>query len=203
MLMVKTFLLAASLTLAALAPRQETFKPDDEGFIRNWLVLAPISIEEGTGAQELDKQQVKDEGKIRPKAGDKVKAGAKDLAWTAHKTADFFIDFRESFDKNNGEDVVGYAVAYVWSESEMKDIKLKIGSNDESKTYLNGKEVIKFDETRTLEKDQNEATVTLQKGENLLVFKVINEKNAWQGCARFTDRGGIGIKNLKISLAPQ
>jgi hypothetical protein len=200
---MKSALILSLVAGFALVPAQDTFKTDDEGFIRNWLVLAPIPIEEGSAAQEIDKQQIKDEGKIRPKAGDKFKAGAKELAWTAHKPADFFIDFRESFAKENGEDVVGYAVAYVWAADEMKDIKLKVGSNDQCKAYVNGKEVIKFDETRTLEKDQNEASVTLQKGENVLVFKVINEKNNWQGCARFTDRGGVAIKTLKIALAPQ
>ena len=200
---MKSALILAALLGWAFAPAQEAFKTDEEGFIRNWLVLAPIPIDEGSAAQEIDKQQIKDEGKIRPKAGEKVKAGAKELSWTAHKPADYFIDFRESFAKENGEDVVGYAVAYVWAQDEMKDIKLKVGSNDQCKAYVNGKEVIKFDETRTLEKDQNEATVTLNKGENLLVFKVINEKNNWQGCARFTDKSGVAIKTLKIALAPQ
>ena len=192
------------VALAAFVPApQDTFKTDDEGFIRNWLVLAPISIEEGSAAQEIDKAQVKDEAKIKPKAGEKVKAGTKEVTWTAHKTADFFIDFKESFDKNAGEDVVGYAVAYVWAEAEMKDVKLKVGSNDQCKAWLNGKDVLKFDETRTLEKDQNEGSVTLNKGENVLVFKVINEKNNWQGCARFTDKTGAALKGLKIALAPQ
>ena len=201
---MRSALILAALAGLAFAPAaQDTFKTDDEGFIRNWLVLAPISIEEGSAATELDKAQVKDEGKLRPKAGQKVKAGAKEIAWTAHKTADFYIDFKESFDKANGEDVVGYAVAYVWAEAEMKDVKLKIGSNDQAKAWVNGKEVLKFEETRTLEKDQNDATVTLAKGENVLVFKVINEKNNWQGCARFTDKAGGAIKNLKIALAPQ
>lgn len=200
---MKTALLFASLAGLPFASKQDTFKPDDQGFVRNWLVLAPIPIDEDAGAAEIDKQQVKDEAKIKPKAGEKVKAGGKDLIWTAHKTADFFIDFRESFGKERGEDAAAYAVAYVQAEAEMGDVKIKIGSNDQAKVYLNGKEVIKFDETRTLEKDQNEATVALKKGENVLVFKVINEKNNWQGCARFTDKTGAGIKNLKIALAPQ
>ena len=200
---MKAALITAALAGLAFAPVQDTHKTDDEGFVRNWLVLAPISIEEGSAATELDKQQLKDEAKSKPKAGEKHKFGAKEVAWTAHKTADFFIDFKESFDKAAGEDVVGYAVAYVWAEAEMKDVKLKIGSNDQAKAFLNGKEVIKFEETRTLEKDQNDATVTLAKGENVLILKVLNEKNNWQGCARFTDTAGGAIKNLKIALAPQ
>lgn len=202
---MKAALISAALAGLAFAPAavQDTHKTDDEGFVRNWLVLAPISIEEGSAATELDKAQIKDEARSKPKAGEKHKFGGKEVAWTAHKTADFFIDFKESFDKAAGEDVVGYAVAYVWAEAEMKDVKLKIGSNDQAKAFLNGKEVIKFEETRTLEKDQNDATVTLAKGENVLILKVLNEKNNWQGCARFTDKAGGAIKNLKIALAPQ
>jgi uncharacterized Zn ribbon protein len=81
-------------------------------------------------------------------------------------------------------------------------VKLSIGSNDQSKVWLNGKPIIKFADTRTLEKDTDSGDVTLAKGQNVLVFKVINEKNNWQGCARFM-KDGAGVKNVKISLTPQ
>jgi hypothetical protein len=45
--------------------------------------------------------------------------------------------------------------------------------------------------------------VTLQKGQNVLVFKVVNEKVDWSGCARFTDKDGQVIKGLKITTAPK
>ena len=193
-------MLAAILALLA-APAQDTHAPDAEGFIRNWLVLAPIAVEEGSAATELDKDLVKDEANIKPKAGDKVKIDGKEVAWTAHKTADFFIDFLASFGKERGEDVCGYAVAYVWAEEEMK-VKLAVGSNDQCKAYVNGKQVVKFSETRTLEKDSDTGETTLVKGQNVVVLKVLNEKNNWQGCARFM-KDGSAVKNLKISLAPQ
>ena len=193
-------LLAASLVFLAV-PAQEPQAPDAEGFIRNWLVLAPIAVEEGSAATELDKDLIKDEANIKPKAGDKVKIDGKELAWTSHKTADFFIDFLASFGKERGEDVAGYAVAYVIADADMK-VKLSVGSNDECKAYVNGKQVLKFSETRTLEKDSDTGETTLSKGQNVLVFKVLNEKNNWQGCARFM-KDGAPVKNLKISLAPQ
>jgi hypothetical protein len=194
-------MLALALFAAVLAPAQDAAAPDGEGFIRNWLVLAPIPIEEGSGAAEIEKEIVKSEGSMKPKAGDKEKVDGKDVAWKAHKTADFFIDFLESFGKERGEDVCGYAVAYVIADAEMK-VKLAVGSNDQCKAYVNGKEAIKFTETRTLEKDTETAEVTLNKGQNVLVLKVINEKNNWQGCARFL-KDGAGVKNVKISLTPQ
>jgi hypothetical protein len=81
-------------------------------------------------------------------------------------------------------------------------VKLSIGSNDQCKLWLNGKQVIKFAETRTLDKDTDSADVTLARGQNVLVFKVINEKNNWQGAARFL-KDSAGVKNLKIAVAPE
>ena len=66
----------------------EDLKPDEEGFIRNWLVLAPIPLPEGTsGAEAVDKEQVAGEKDLKPKEGDKTKAGDKELAWKAVKAA--------------------------------------------------------------------------------------------------------------------
>src|ERR1051326_4112486 len=145
-------MLGLSLLAAILFPAPETFSVDAEGFIRNWLVLAPIPVEEGNGATEIDKEFVKGEATIKPKADEKVKVEGKDLVWKAHKTADFYIDFLESFGKERGENVCAYAVAYVLSDEEQK-VKLAVGSNDECKAYLNGKKIVSFSETRTLEKD--------------------------------------------------
>jgi hypothetical protein len=39
---VKAFQIVAVLS-AIFLPAQETFSPDADGFIRNWLVLAPIA----------------------------------------------------------------------------------------------------------------------------------------------------------------
>src|SRR5690242_876435 len=122
----------AALLLFAAQPQDA---PDAEGFIRNWLVLAPIPVEEGSASTELDKDFIKDEANIKPKAGDKVKVDGKELAWTSHKTADFFIDFLASFGKERGEDVAAYAVAYVQADADMK-VKLSVGSNDQCKAYV-------------------------------------------------------------------
>ena len=197
---MKSSLIVACLA-AILIPSAETYSPDADGFIRNWLVLAPIAIQEDSGASEIDKDFLKGEATIKPKAGDSVTVDGKTLTWKPHQTSDFFIDFLQAFGKERGEDVAGYAVAYVIADDEM-NVKLSIGSNDQSKVWLNGKPIIKFADTRTLEKDTDSGDVTLAKGQNVLVFKVINEKNNWQGCARFM-KDGAGVKNIKVSLTPQ
>ena len=50
------------LLVAGVARADEAFKPDEEGFIRNWLVLAPLPFGGAQdGAEALGKQQVPDE----------------------------------------------------------------------------------------------------------------------------------------------
>ena len=193
--------LVVALLGAMLLPVPDTFSPDAQGFIRNWLVLAPIAVQEDSGASEIDKEFLKGEATITPRAGDKATVGGKELTWSAHQTSDFFIDFLQAFGKERGEDAAAYAVAYVIAGEEMK-VTLSIGSNDQSKAWINGKQITRFTDTRTLEKDTESGEVTLAKGQNVLVFKVINEKNNWQGCARFM-KDGAPAKNITISLAPQ
>jgi hypothetical protein len=197
---MKASLIVASL-IAILLPAPETFSPDAEGFIRHWLVLAPIAIEGDSGASEIDKDFLKGEATITPKADEKVTVGGRELTWKAHQTSDFFIDFLQAFGKERGEYVAAYAVAYIIADDEMK-VTLSVSSNDQGKAWVNGKQIFRFAETRTLEKDTDRGEVTLAKGQNVLVFKVINEVNNWQGCARFM-KDGAGVKNIKISLAPQ
>jgi hypothetical protein len=183
---------------AATAP--QTVTPDAEGFIRNWLVLAPIGIEGESGAAELDREFIK-EAAAKPSPGDKASVGGATLAWTAHQTSDYFIDFLQSFGKARGEYVAGYALAYVLADEDMS-VTLALSTNDQGKAWLNGKPVFTFSETRTLEKDTDKIPVTLTKGQNVLLLKVINEVNNWQACARFL-KDGTPVKNLKIALMPQ
>jgi len=174
---------------------------DGEGFVREWLLLAPIPLANGEdAAAAVDKQQVPDEAKLEPKDGDKVTVGGADLAWKKVAAKEHYFDFNDFLGKQT-EQSVGYAVTYVVSDAEVKDAVLKIGSDDQAKVYLNGKEVGKVTEARALEKDQNSYEgLTLKKGSNAVVFKVINEGGDWSGCARFTDKDGKPLKGLKVEL---
>ena len=197
---MRASLLVALFSLIAPAA-QQPLSPDADGFIRNWLVLAPIAIGGESGATEIDRDFLKGEAAIKPKADDKVVVGGAEVAWKPHQTSDYFIDFLQSFGKERGEYVAGYAVVYVLADQDMK-VTLALSTNDQGKAWLNGNEVFKFADTRVLDKDTDRVDVTLAKGQNVLVLKVINEVNNWQACARFL-QGGAPVKNLRISLAPQ
>ena len=178
-------------------------KPDAEGFLRDWLVLAPLSIGDSSGADEIDKKQFATEAKPAATEGAGQRFGSKELTWEKVASKTFYVDFKE-LNPSESEHVVAWAVAYVVAAEEKSGLTLKMNSNDQGKVYLNGKEVVKFTETRTLEKDgeNTAADVTLKKGVNVVVLKVVNEENNWQGSVRFLDPAGKPVTDLKIETKP-
>ena len=139
---------------------------------------------------------VKGLDELRAKAGDTVKVGDRALIWKEHTCKEYLLDFNVLLGTQT-EDSVAYAVSYVVAPEELKSVKMKTGSDDHAKVYLNGKQVFRHAEVRAIEKDADITEVTLQKGVNVLVIKVINEKVEWALCLRFTDKDDNPLTNLK------
>ena len=197
--------LTLTLVLGALAlpVAAQNGKPDPEGFIRDWLVLAPFSIGENSAADELDKKQFATEAQPAVKEGDVQAIGSKELAWSKIASKTFYIDFKELHPEQS-DHVVAWAVAYIVCPAEKSGLTLRMNSNDQGKAYLNGKELVKFTDTRTLEKDaeSSAANVTLKQGVNILVLKVVNEENNWQGSIRFLDAAGKPATDFAVETKP-
>jgi len=193
--------LALTLLLPTLVAADDKSGVDEDGFLQRWLVLAPIPFAANeTGTDALDKEQLKDEAKLKPKVGDKLKVGDKEFVWKEYTCPDHLLDLNRLLGVET-EDSVAYAVTLVVSPAEFKDVKMKTGSDDQSKVYLNGREVFKFAEERAAEKDQDTTDVTLRKGVNVLVVKVVNVKVDWSFCVRFTGRNDKPLANLKSQTA--
>ena len=203
----KTVIMAALLLSLFAIPcqaRAEEFAPRSDGFIRDWLLLAPIQLAaDADGAEAIEKNQIPDEGLLKPKAGDKVTVRGKELTWKKVKATDYFLDLNAICNAET-EKTVGYAVTYVRADEERKNLRLKMGSNDEGKVFLNGKLLLKTSEARALNQDSDTARdVTLNKGINVVVFKIFNEGGTdWQGCLRFTDASDKAVTNMVIRLEP-
>lgn len=193
--------LALPLLLAARPAADDKAGVNEDGFLQRWLVLAPVPFAPNEGGTDaLDREQLQGEAKLKPKAGDTVKVGDKELTWKEHTCPEHLLDFN-AFLGAQTEDSVAYAVTFVVAPEELKGVKMKTGSDDQCKVYLNGKEVLKFAEERSADKDQDTTEVTLQKGVNVLVAKVINVKVDWSFCVRFTDRDDKPLTNLKSKTA--
>jgi len=196
----------AFLTMGADAGK--TYKPNDEGFIVNWLVLDPIKLPEAAATHEEDSQKeflnkefFKGQKEATPKDGDKVTVDGKERAWHARPTDDDALSFEDFADDITNSLFMG--VAYIICDNDMPDVKLAIGSDDSSMWMLNGKEVIRVYEGRAVDKDQNTSpALSLRKGMNVLCFAVINGDGPAGACARFVDKDGNPIKSFTVSLTP-
>ena len=201
--------LLASIGAAALlglsmagAIAADSLRPDSDGYIRDWLMLAPVAIRDGeTCGEALLKEQIKNESALRPKAGDKVKAGGKELAWRNITASTNYFDFNEVL-KSINDHVAGYMVTYVECDKETPDVIMAVASNDQGRIYFNGVDIYAFTEPRPLMLDADRGKVTLKKGSNVIVFKVTNEQNSWQGAMRLMDKSGAPLKNIRIKLQP-
>jgi YHS domain-containing protein len=181
----------------------EAGKLDGEGYVRDWLVLAPVPLNSGASpASELDRDVVPAEAMLKPKAGDKVTVAGKELAWKKARANDYFFDVNAIVGTPTPVGAA-YAVAYLDAPKALGDVQVWMSSNDEGKVWLNGKEVVKHNAPRALEKDSNKAPgQALTQGVNVLVFKVINEGNNWQGSVRLVDKDGKALTDVKVKTEP-
>jgi len=193
---------AIGLALLSAHAAAADLRPDAEGYIRHWVMLAPIALPEGeTCAEALLKNQLPNEAALRPTAGDKVKVAGKELAWQNVTAATNYFDFNETL-KSINDHVAGYMVTYVECEKETPDVILAVASNDQGRIYFNGVDIYAFTEARPLMLDADKGRVTLKKGVNVFVFKVTNEQNSWQGAMRLLDKAGAPLKNVRIKQSP-
>jgi len=175
----------------------------DPGAISQWLLLAPIRFDGTNGAKALAQEQIPGEAHLRPRAGDRSQAGGSNLVWHPFRLNDYGLDFRELTQETNTDWCAAYAVCYVESETSQPDLVMKVGSDDQSKVYLNCKEIYRYDEPRAFLPDQDEVRgVALKAGLNVLVFKVVNEQQDWRGSIRFTDAAGQPVKGIRVTLSP-
>jgi hypothetical protein len=100
-------------------------------------------------------------------------------------------------------DSVGYAVCYLVSAEEKAGLKLLLGSDDLAKLYLNGRHVFTNPTPRSPAVDDDTiAGITLRRGLNVLVFKVVNGTADWKGCLRFVDQDGQPFTDFQVRLTP-
>lgn len=175
---------------------------DSEGYIRDWVMLAPISLSAGGSAADLIlKEQLKDEAALKPREGDKVTINGKELTWTNITAATNYFDFNAIL-KTQNDHAAGFMVTYIECDQEIPGVTMAVASNDQGRIYFNGVDIYAFTDARPLMLDQDKGRVTLKKGVNVIIFKITNEQNSWQGAMRLLDKTGAPLKDLKIKLSP-
>jgi hypothetical protein len=97
---------------------------------------------------------------------------------------------------------IAYAVCYIESDQARDDLWLQLGSDDQAKVTLNGREICQVRLNRPLETLDTVGPVGLKRGINVLLFKVANEIGQWEGCMRLVDDAGRPVQGLRVKLTP-
>jgi WD40 repeat protein/serine/threonine protein kinase len=191
---------------ATAAEHERAVRVQDPGAIKEWLVLAPISFEgggrTGSGAEALAQEQIPREADLKPRAGERVTVDQHELVWSASRSEDCLIDLNMLLGQAMAWSVA-YAVCYIQCERDHTDLFLNVGSDDQAKIYLNGREIYRNEASRSWVADQDVVTgVELKAGLNVFVLKVVNEQYDWQASVRFSEAGGLPVKGMRVTLTP-
>jgi hypothetical protein len=100
--------------------------------------------------------------------------------------------------------VLFWVVTVVDAPTEMRDVRLAIGSNAASHWWLNGESVIEiYGDRQTVIDDGVSKRLTLHKGRNVIRAAIVNAGGATDFCARFLDAGDRPITGLSVALQAQ
>ncbi len=176
-------------------PDSEPFVPSAAGFLRDWLVLAPIvagptvdclpSADELTGGDAF----------LAPHLGD-TDAG---LTWVAWLAGGDILDFLPLWGFVDAPREV-YVQTWVFTAAT-RDVTLAVGADDGVRAWLNGSVLLDISSCQGTNPDQFQAPATLVAGWNPLTLKVRDNGGGWGLAVRFLD-SGAPVTDLELSLTP-
>lgn len=192
------------------AAGQNEATPDNDGFIRRWMLLEPIEKQNRSNTVFTDSyireafqtEYFKDQFTILPKDGQKVKVGEKELTWHALDSKLFNVKlFRFATERQYTKyGVIFWAVTVVNCKQELTNVRMAVGSNSASMWWLNGEEaVILSGDRRMVQDDAISNRLTLKKGKNIIRGAVINGPGMSDFCLRFIDENGNPVKDITIT----
>ncbi len=77
------------------------------------------------------------------------------------------------------DDFTSYALTTLVSKTDQPNVKMRVGSDDSIKVWLNGEVVWSHSTNRVYRKNNDVFTVNLNKGDNLLIVKVSERQGPW------------------------
>ncbi len=190
-------------------------RADFGGYVRDWIVLGPLEtntrIHSGTDGPEnravmdkiLAQPFLENEATMKPTDNLLVVAvNGNQFAWHLVRSSDDILDFNKFFGEAK-TNAVAYAVAYVNSPTELKNVTLRFGSDDAARVWLNGTQVWSVNRVRGVGLDEDEIrNLTLKAGQNVLVVKVAQGIGGWGLAARFEKSDGTFLKPTPSKEAP-
>ncbi|MED6298592.1 MAG: HEAT repeat domain-containing protein [Verrucomicrobiota bacterium] len=157
-------------------------------YILDWRITGPYSVKGKDAKYVFDTALApeKDSKSVRWKKF-KTKSKSERSLWA--------IELHENLGME--ANAAAYAMTKVWAPENLK-INLEMGSDDHIKAWLNDEKIHESFSNRSLEPRQSIIPVTLSKGWNLIILKVVNTSGPWGLSCRIRGRDGNPVNGLKI-----
>lgn len=185
--------------------------PDEDGFIRRWMLLEPIAKPNRTNqlftSAYVRKAFADDRPagleRAMPRNGQRLVHKGTTLAWHALDATPWDVKLF-NFAAATGRPTYGvifWATTVVEAPRDMPQARLAVGSNAASQWWLNGVEAAAlFGDRRMVMDDVVSPAIGLRKGRNVLTGAVINGPGLSDFAVRFVNGAGQPIRDLKIVL---
>ncbi len=153
------------------------------GFITTWWLLGPLP-----GA-DVDREWGPEKGVDLTAS---VAANGRDVPWKQHHTTDAsgIVNLLALMDPNQNTTAYLYAEVTV---PQAQDILFKAGSDDGMILWLNGQQIHRAPDPRSLQVDQDTIQARLNAGVSKVLMKVVQGGGDWQCCLRLTNPDGRPI----------
>lgn len=178
---------------------------DEPGFIDHWLVVGPFpNPGERPDNEGFNVDYLKNYGGEmghEPTNGMEIKdADGNAFKWQqyAGTTTDISLFAIEGLGlEPQQEDILCYAACWLDSDAD-KEVELRIGSDDGYKLWVNHQLVSEQNVYRAMEMDQETYKVKLNKGKNLILFKITQDWGEYEFMLRVVDADGEEVPGIKV-----
>ncbi len=214
------------LGVVALAAAVRAATPDEQGFIRDWIVSGPwpsYQVKDRGQGLETDFLNLEDEAAPHPGKRETAEfvadwgilmAGIGSTNEWGFKTNTVFdatwrpLHAESGIIRLNGrfapidDYFVTYAVCYI-DAPETRAARLAVGSDDDHKVWLDLDLVGKTTTSQDIIPGSFRYDVTLPKGRSRLLFKLQDRTGGCGFCVQLTDREGKPMRDVSIALDPR
>lgn len=186
-------------------PAATALAPDEQGFIRRWTLLEPVSKPNRSNILFTD-SYIREAfatfpGPALPAEGDAVKVDGKKLYWHSLDSQLFNVKlfrYAAGLEKER-YGVIFWAVTELDFQEEVQDVRLLAGSNSASMWWLDGEEVLILSGDRRMVMDDGASSrLKISQGRHVLRCAVINGPGMSDFCVRFVDKDGQPVRCFTV-----
>jgi len=171
-------------------------KPDEEGFVRRWLVRDPIDHQVRSNTAFVDTY-------IQEQLPAPIKVDFKSKDWHALDAQLYNVKLYRMATTTGKQryNVIFWATTDINCDEDLQNIRLSVGSNSASRWWIDGKEVLMLSgDRRMVRDDMMSARLNLTKGKHTIMGAVINGPGMSDFCVRFVDEQGKPVTNYNITI---